>query len=69
MIGALSLDWDLEAEQAQLNEEGNKGWELVCSIIRDTDNGQRVVHYFKREIPPFDTNVDRKTSSLINSTT
>ena len=51
LVGGLGLDWSPQDEQAQLNELGQQGWELVSVAVKE-DSKSRVCtfFYFRRPI-------------------
>jgi hypothetical protein len=48
MVGALDAKWKVEDEQAQLNELGQKGWELISIVTRPGPDGRPCVYYYLR---------------------
>ena len=50
LVGALGNKWNAEDEQAQLNEMGAQGWELVAVIVKPLDGHPSTFYYFRREI-------------------
>jgi hypothetical protein len=48
LVGALGVDWPPESEQAQLNELGAQGWELVSVVSRVEPAGKPCVYYYLR---------------------
>jgi hypothetical protein len=54
MIGGLGCGWKPEDEQAQLNEVGQRGWELVAGIVRVGNGVPCTLHYFRKEIQDHD---------------
>jgi hypothetical protein len=51
LIGGLEAKWKLDQEQAQLNECGQQGWELVSVVPRPIADGKSgLFYYFRRPI-------------------
>ena len=48
MVGGLDVKWKPGDEEAQLNELGASGWELVTVILRPSPNGEPCVYYYLR---------------------
>jgi hypothetical protein len=54
VVGGLGNEWDIQAEQAQLNEMGQQGWELVAVIVKPLKGTPATFYYFRREIREHD---------------
>ena len=48
MVGGLGVKWKPEDEQAQLDELGEQGWELVSVITRPDPHGRPCCYYYLR---------------------
>jgi len=51
LVGGLGLEWKAEDEQSQLNEMGQRGWELVAVVVKQVNGAACTVFYFRRECP------------------
>jgi hypothetical protein len=49
LVGGLGRGWKPEDEQSQLNELGERGWELVSVIIKPVNGIPCTFFYFRRE--------------------
>lgn len=48
MVGGLGLDWEAQDEQAQLNELGSAGWELVSAVVKADSQGRPCTFFYLR---------------------
>ena len=48
MVGGMDVKWKPEDEQAQLNELGEQGWELVSVVVRPDHNGRLLSYFYLR---------------------
>jgi hypothetical protein len=58
MVGGLGNSWDVASVEAQLNECGQRGWELVAVITRTLNAHPCTFYYFRKEIGEHDTRED-----------
>jgi hypothetical protein len=54
MVGGLDNGWDMDSVEAQLNECGQRGWELVAVVARIYCAHPCTFFYFRREIGEHD---------------
>ena len=48
MVGGMGVKWKPEDAQAQLNELGEQGWELIAVLIRPDPDGRLCSYFYLR---------------------